>query len=81
MSDKNIVAFPGCVTPGEANKDIVEILEHMLEDAKAGKLVAFISGGLMADGTMNAAWAVGEQSLSSMVGVLEYTKLSFMRDT
>jgi len=79
MSEK-VVAFPGCIAPGEVNTYLVEILERMLEDAKAGKLEAAIIAGFMDDGVARFAWSNGFHSTSEMVGLAERLKLEFLKD-
>lgn len=78
MTEK-VVSFPGCVAPGGVNNDVVEILEHMLEDAKAGRLTAFIGAGFMHDGSTRSAWANGNYTVSGMIGLTELTKLELIR--
>lgn len=79
MSEK-VVAFPGCLAPGEVNTYLVEILENMLEDAKAGKLEAAIIAGFMDNGVTRFAWSNGSHSISEMVGLAERLKLEFLQN-
>jgi len=79
MNEK-VVAFPGCLAPGEVNTYLVEILESMLEDAKAGRLEAAIVAGFMDNGVMRFAWSNGNHSISEMVGLAERLKLEFLQN-
>lgn len=60
---------------------IIERLEAVLAEARAGKIMGFVCVTSEADGETGCAWAIGPHAgIMSLVGELEATKLRLMHE-
>lgn len=66
MNSGKITAIHGGRLPHEPNVELIGTLEELLEEAKAGKLVALAYGTVSEDAKVGSGWDCGTGSLSML---------------
>jgi len=76
----NVVSLSGDALPkmGEPNYALVQLLERMLEDARAGRLQSMVGTGFMADGLRAGFWADLHPNVYEMLGSIAWLHAEYI---
>lgn len=65
-------------SPGQADPEVVDCLERLLEEAKSGVLSGFVMGCVYSDKSTGGGWA-GNVNSASLIGAIELEKLRVLK--
>lgn len=70
----NIRALPGVhLQTNQPDPALIEVMEHLLEDARSGALQCFVGTGFQSDGCRISIWATDHQNdVFAMMGAITF---------
>lgn len=68
-----VVPFSGVIVPGEADPDIIDLMEEMLEDAKSGQLRGIAFATVRMGNVLGSGWVGSDRdSMATSVMLLHH---------